>query len=338
LPSEKPPVSQPSGRLPGLDALRGIAALCVLGLHVSAEFRGVPWVFGKAYLAVDFFFVLSGYVMARTYEKRLRDGASPWRFFASRYRRLWPMMALGGALSLPLLFLKTDSITQFSLLAVPNMLLLPVAFNQLVFPLNPPAWSIFFELVANLAHGLGLHRLRRRGMAVLVILSAAAMVGICLWHGNFDVGARPENVLGGLPRVTLAYCLGILMWRWWRDVPNIAVPPIPTLFAMPVMFVGAWALGIHGWWFDLAFILIACPLMLAGGLRLRGLEKFALASGELSFPLYALHSPVLRWARYFEHSPLVGAVAALGVSATVTYSAFGWRERQIARETHSSVA
>src|SRR3954471_17744990 len=90
-------------RLAGLDGLRGIAAFSILIYHVIPVAAG-EWR-GNAYLAVDFFFMLSGYVMARTYEARLADGLPPAAFIAARFRRLWPTMFVAGMLGLPGFFI-----------------------------------------------------------------------------------------------------------------------------------------------------------------------------------------------------------------------------------------
>ena len=128
--------------------LRGIAALCVLGLHVEWIYNLSPRLFAKSYLAVDLFFMLSGYVMARTYEPRMAQGLAPLRFLLTRYRRLWPVMAIGCLIGLPKLFVDTPNPAVFTAAATLNLLLLPLPWKELAFPMNIPAWSIFLELAA----------------------------------------------------------------------------------------------------------------------------------------------------------------------------------------------
>lgn len=311
-------------RMPGIEALRGIAALCVVLLHLQATFGGHPKVFGKGYLGVDFFLMLSGYLMARGQEAKFAGGQSPWRFMAARYRRLWPMMALGGLLGAPTLFMRTDGIAQFVALAGPNLMLLPVAFQREAFPLNIPAWTIFYELVANALHALLFWRFGARALGLAIAGLIAVMAWVGMTHDSFDVGARPENFALGLPRIALAYLIGMALQRWWRDVPPLPVPPLIALAAMPVLCVGQWLLAApgdsSGWIFDMLFVLIACPLMIAGGVRLTGRWRLAELSGALSFPLFAVHMPIMQaGVRIFHLSWPVGGLLALagGIAAAL---------------------
>lgn len=315
------PQATPSGRLPGLDMLRGVAALCVVGLHLFAIYGDIPNVFGKGYLAVDLFFMLSGYVMARTYEPRMARGLSPISFFLARYRRLWPIMAVGGLIGLPKLWLDPPVIG-FAVAAVFNLLLLPIPAVGVAFPLNIPAWSIFFELTANLIHGLILWRLGARWLLALAAVTIPLAFWVGLKYATFDVGAHTEDYFAGLPRVLLSYLAGIVLCRWWQDSPPLAVPPLLAFVAMPLAFASAWALGIEDWRLDLLFIVVLCPLLIAGGLRYRASEgtgaQIALWLGALSFPLYAVHMPVLQGMHLLGFGSLGGGISAIAVGIAVT--------------------
>ena len=138
-------MSAAAPRLAGLDALRGIAALLVMGLHANAVFGGLG-AFSKGYLGVDFFLMLSGYLMARITEPRLAAGLGAGRFLRARYRRFWPMMALGMAIGIPFAWARAEDWQTFLPLFIANMALLPWPFDRVLFALNIPAWTIFFEL------------------------------------------------------------------------------------------------------------------------------------------------------------------------------------------------
>jgi peptidoglycan/LPS O-acetylase OafA/YrhL len=298
-------------RLAGIEALRGVAAVCVVLLHLQATLGGHPPVFGKGYLAVDFFLMLSGFLMARTQERRFVGPDQAQGFMANRVRRLWPMMALGALIGAPVLLIRSDGLGHFLSLALPNLVLLPSSFDNLAYPLNIPAWTIFYELLANLLHVLVFSRLRRTGLLIAAALCLAAMVPVALTFGSFDVGARPQHFGAALPRVLLAYLIGMALGRWWRGEPAIRVPFALALAAMPVLFATAWWLGWNGWVFDLAFVLVACPLIIAGGLTLVGSPHLALWSGMLSFPLFAVHMPVLQAARQLGLNYVIGGGLAL---------------------------
>ena len=315
-----PAVSQgsTSQRLPGLEVLRCVAAICVLLLHTRAVYGG-RFIFGRGYLGVDFFLMLSGYLMARTQETRLVEGLNPWRFMAKRYRRLWPMMAAGGLIGMPMQYLRSAGVGRFVWVTLANLALVPVPFQPFVFPLNIPAWTIFYEMVANFLHVTLFWRLRGGWLMLALALLMPAMAAIGAWHGSFDVGARPGTFLAALPRVTLAYLLGVGLYRWWRDQPPLPVPPLLALVLMPVVIAASWWLGITGWAFDLAFVLLACPVMIAGALRLQRFGRQAALIGQLSFPLFALQMPILEGLRPWQVGAWVGGGCALaaGIAAAL---------------------
>lgn len=297
-------------RLAGLDGLRGIAALCVLAYHLMPYVAGV-WP-GNAYLAVDFFFMLSGYVMSRTYEVRFSAGLSPVAFLWLRWKRLWPTIFIGSLLGLPwfLAVVGVDDIGDMLTIAA-NLLLIPsFAFNR-SYPLDGPVWSIFFELVANVLHALLLRRLTSRALLLLAALMAVILVIPASQLTLGLLGSTRTTFLFGVPRVLMSYTIGIVLWRIWRDRPSIAVPPTLALLGMPVFFGVVALTASKAWFLDFLFVLILCPLMIAGGLRWTGPVKWANASGTLSFPLYAFHAPLLASAA------LMGLDIAWGVASSL---------------------
>ncbi len=302
-------------RLHGLDALRGIAALCVVGLHTGAVFGGFPY-FGKGYLAVDFFLMLSGFMMARVTEPRLAAGLNPLRFMVARYRRFWPTVALGSVIGIPYLWVRAGGEWDLFLPAlVANFLLLPWPVANLVFALNIPVWTIFFELLANAAHVLALHRVRTIGVAALAVVALALTGYIATRFGSLDVGARPSTFTAGFPRIFLAYLIGILLWRMRGDHPAAFIPAWLALIALPGMILASWALDWRHWSFDLAFVLIVCPLALTGALNARRATRLGWLSGAMSFPLFAVHLPILEAARELGHGPTIALPLAFALAA-----------------------
>ncbi len=301
-------------RLPGLDALRGLAAIVVVAFHLGLPIVG-------AHLAVDFFFMLSGFVMARTYEVRLRDGSlGAGRFFAKRYRRLWGWMALGTSIGL-LAALGQYGFSGELALAYALMLAMVPALNVASAPylLNMPLWSIVYELVANAAHGLGLARMGNRGLALLALLCAVGL-GWTIAAAGFPRGGFAEYHWLVLLRVGLAYVLGILVWRLWGDTPPLRVPFALSFVALPA-YVGA----VYLWPWEyapLAFIVLLAPLMMFGGMRARFESARTLEAatklGALSFPLYAVHYPAIQLLR-LDWGP--AALAAIAIAWVL------WRRR-----------
>jgi peptidoglycan/LPS O-acetylase OafA/YrhL len=279
-------------RIHGLDGLRGLAALSVVGFHAHTAFDAFPNWWGKGYLAVDFFMMLSGYVMARTYEERMREGLGAAAFFKLRYRRLWLTMAIGSLIGIPYLWALTDDPLRFTASLVLNLALIPAPLNNELFPLNGPAWSIFYELLANVLHVVLFWRLSSRVLLTLAIVLLMLLGIFAQAKGDVDFGALAPAFAFTIVRSLAAYTCGILLWRHWRDEPGIKVPAALPFIALPLLMLTPFT--ALGWAYDLAFIALACPLLIAGGLRLHGVARWAAWSGALSFPLYAVHAPVLR--------------------------------------------
>ena len=279
------------GRLTGLDGLRGIAAFSVFAHHLYMNVHEVSR--GAAFLSVDFFFMLSGYVMARTYEDRWWGGASAAGFLRARLRRLWPTMAVGGLIGAVAAWMTYP--VPVALPIMLNLAFIPYFVGPRVFPLNGPAWSIFFELAANLLHVLILRRLSPRALLAIAAVSAGLIV-LGGFDIGLDVGSRPENFLFGLPRVLLSYSIGILLWRWWRDRPPFRIGAPLAFAAMPAFFLFTVAVDGLAWQANLLFIAIICPLIVAGGLQFSEASRWAgiaAVAGAMSFPLYAVHAPVM---------------------------------------------
>lgn len=318
-----------ASRLLGLDALRGIAAFCVVLFHVRTVFETAPQYSPRAYLAVDFFFVLSGFVMARAYEPKLRAGFGGDRFVKARYRRLWPTIAFGSLLFVPFVREAAGGFNLiFAKVFIANMLLLPAVGENDFFPLNAPAWSIFFELVANLIHGMVLWKLGSKVLLAIVLFCLFGLTLEALDYGNLDVGAGKGEFAVGLLRVSFSYTLGILLWRHWGERRVHVSAGWLALLAMPMLFAVETAGVMRPWEMDLAFVALASPLILIGGLAIRGGGRAAALAGELSFPLYATHFPVLYIARDLGLSAHAAITACLAVAGAVTAVQLGWRHRR----------
>lgn len=273
--------------------MRGIAAIVVVLFHLGLPIHG-------AHLAVDFFVMLSGFVMARTYEGRLRAGTlGAGAFLKARYKRLWGWMALGTSMGLLAALGEYGWSGELGLAWVLMLALVP-AVNLPATPylLNLPLWSIVYELVANAVHALGLARLGKAGLVLVALACALGLVWIIPAAG-FPRGGSAEYHWLVLPRVGLAYVLGILIYRLWGDTSPLRVPFGFAALALPVYVFAVWLVP---WDFaPLAFVLLLAPLMLFGGLRVQFSSPLALEAatklGALSFPLYALHYPAIRLLR-----------------------------------------
>jgi peptidoglycan/LPS O-acetylase OafA/YrhL len=301
-----------TGRLQGLDALRGLAAVLVVLLHFKGFYR-LGWQINTAGLAVDFFFMLSGYVMARTYEERLNSGCiGTVDFIRARYRRLWPTLALGTLLGL-LHLAATQGLDGPMLLAlVLSLAMLPnFTPNYGYYPFNGPAWSLFYEIFANVLHGAVFARAASRTLLAIAVLSTAM-----IWLGTRDLGHVPRGTLDpyySIFRVMGPYLIGVVLYRKVRDRPVSRIPfwtalgALPAYMALSVIVTIPFAYQI--------FVLAVAPLMVVGGLNYRGPAGPAAFSGGISYPLYATHMPVLLISIEFGLPPLAAFAIAMGLAS-----------------------
>ncbi len=324
-----------ASRLTGLDALRGVAAAIVLVYHLPSYWPVLPKL-DKGYLAVDFFFMLSGYVMARCYEHRLKTGLTASAFLKKRFWRLWPMVAIGALIALPML--RNHPPLLAGLEFASTLLFIPSFTSEFLFPFNIVVWSLLFELIANAVHALILFRLRTGHILAIAVTAGIIALILAINNGHMHLGPRPGNFLGGFPRVLFPYCIGIVLCRTLQDREVLKLSPTLTILALPAVFIGAKLAGIDiqgpdSWMFDITFIALACPALIAAGLSIRG-GRFGTWLGAISYPLYALQLPVLDVAR-LAGVPLVTGLALLFALATLLGGGFRFGSYQISDDQTS---
>ena len=185
-----------------LDGLRGVAALMVIVYHVFECFDWTPVPHG--YLAVDFFFVLSGFVIGYAYDSRWNEGLTVGNFFKRRLIRLHPMVVIGAVIGALCFFMQGSvrwdgshvSVGWVMVAMLMGMLMLPlwpgaatdVRGNGEMFPLNGPTWSLFFEYIGNILYALLLRRLPTKWLAVLAAVSGSFLAYIAVGDGYLGVG------------------------------------------------------------------------------------------------------------------------------------------------------
>lgn len=282
-----------------LNGLRGIAALAVAAMHFF--YYTVPLHPAIVAPAVDFFFILSGFVIAHAYGDDLTGRLGVGRFMLARVVRLYPLYLLGlvlGAAAMATYQWLPDSRFWSQLAFALFMLPGPLAFdhtNSDLFPLNFPCWSLFFELIANLAYALVARRLSDRLLGVVIALGFVGLVASGVAFGTLDNGTVRPTFLGGLARVTFGFFAGVALYRLWRiRGTRIAVPP-PALFVLllaPLCFKPGPPVG---WFYELAVVTLYLPAIVwlgACATARGGTLWLCAALGALSYPLYVLHAPV----------------------------------------------
>lgn len=293
-------------RLDGLDALRGIAALIVLVGHATLFSRGWFPAF-HLHLAVDLFFMLSGYVMARAYEPRLADDPMGAAFLEARVRRIWPTMAAGTAVGAALCLPLGADAAAIAPVFLQSLFLIPaISGNTPLFLINTPAWSIFFELFANAVHVIAL---RRMNCIQIAMLQFTCMALLLAFQSAPNPGCMGSDFLLGFPRVLVSYGFGIVLWRLLRD--RAFLPAWPGLMALPAALFLPPLFG-DGVWLDWIFMLAIAPFCIVAGLGRPPLPKLFRFLGKLSFPLYAVHGPVVLFLGTQGYGMLTCVVGGLG--------------------------
>ncbi|RKE43619.1 MULTISPECIES: acyltransferase [unclassified Sphingomonas] len=281
-----------------LDLIRGLAALAVVAWHAGALFGGRP---GTGYLAVDVFFVLSGVVIANAYDKRLTAGMGVRRFMMLRVIRLYPLYVLGlllaaaGVVLAIALHVKT-SWTPAMLVAsfFLSALFLPTppaaSSNGSIFPLNTPSWSLFFEMLINIAYVVLFPLIRQRSLLGVMAVAALWLAWIATTRGSLNSGFMAANWSDGIPRVFFSFGAGVYIARF-RPVTNTISPLASGLVVLAALFGHA-----PGWQaaYDLVMVLVVFPLLVSLSLRVsEKADRLSNLLGNLSYPIYAMHVPLL---------------------------------------------
>lgn len=167
-----------------------------------------------------------------------------------------------------------------------------------LFLLNAPQWSLFFELVANAVHGFAARLLRPSVLSVIVAASAAMLLLAIAYYGSADVGAERRNFAGGVPRVMFGFFSGLLLERLWAAgrLPASHTGGIVSVVSLPPVVLLAPALKLPGALTDGVIVLVVMPVILVaalGGTMSAGWKRLADRCGTLSYPLYAIHAPLV---------------------------------------------
>jgi peptidoglycan/LPS O-acetylase OafA/YrhL len=305
-----------------LDGLRGVASIVVIIFHVFETFTGgnrFIQIINHGYLAVDFFFLLSGFVVAYAYDDRWGK-LTQWDFYKRRLIRLQPMVVFGSLIG-GLFFYFSASTIVFPLIAgtpVWKMLVImfigatlipvPVSMDirgwQEMHPLNGPAWSLFFEYIANILYAVLVRRFSKLLLSIFVSLAGCMMIGYLVYGPKGDLiggwSLNGEQLFIGFTRLLYPFFAGVLLCRigklirvkhafWWSGILVIVALSIPRIGDENHV----WMNGIY----DAIAVIIIFPIIVsigAGGSfhssRSKRISKFL---GDISYPLYITHYPLI---------------------------------------------
>jgi peptidoglycan/LPS O-acetylase OafA/YrhL len=322
-----------------LDGLRGVAAVCVVLFHRHYWMPSRHFL-DHGYLAVDFFFCLSGFVIAHAYGARLANGMTFRQFVVVRVIRLYPLLVLGavagGLVALQGAMRAGQDITGAEWVAIAAALLcLPTVspvhqsfgFSDNAFPVNGPQWSLFFEICVNFLFAALFKYWTTLLTALLVVASALIVMSFGVAGNHFD------DLLLGLPRALLSFGMGVLLSRA-RAGKTSHTSSAAFFLLSGALIVLFWPdlMPFNDSAYELACILVAFPAIVWFGSKYEPGErtrKICDISGRLSYPLYILHFPILRMMdQVVPHSP-AGVLASLLVCVAAAYAASRWYDEPL---------
>jgi peptidoglycan/LPS O-acetylase OafA/YrhL len=293
-----------------LNGLRGTAAIGIVFYHAGGR-SDMPFLLPRGYLSVDLFFVLSGFVLAHAYTGRLQTWLGGGAFIIQRLIRLLPILLPGAVigalieLGRPNIGSITERGVEIGFLSLLGTTAVPWPFStpleQTIFPINGPVWSLFFEILANVIFIFVVKSRAMRAWAlVLMTVGGAGIVASTIAFGTMDVGAGLYNWPGGLPRVLFSFFAGVLLYQWHIRAPGPRVPRGLVWF-YPVILILLLMTPRFGtavdYELDLVCVGLVFPLMIrlaASSEPLGGQSRVFEIAGMLSYPLYAVHYPIIR--------------------------------------------
>jgi peptidoglycan/LPS O-acetylase OafA/YrhL len=289
---------------PILDGLRGVAAILVVIFHlVESHFHDFSvHPIHHGYLAVDFFFLLSGYVVGYAYDDRWAT-MNLWTFFKIRLIRLHPLVIVasilgaigfwfdpytGGQQTTSFLKLIGVMLISFTLLPAPDVR----GWGE-THPLVGPFWSLFQEYIANVIYGVFGQKMSKIVLFVLVFISAVALTVAATQRGNVATGWSYETFWFAVVRMMFPFFGGLLLFRlgYILKVPmafTVCSLSLITLFCLPYFPIN----GLY----ESACIIIAFPIIVSMGVggEIEGkAAKVCAFLGDISYPIYVTHFPII---------------------------------------------
>ena len=341
-----------------LDGLRGVAAMMVLLYHVFNDAKSfyvwptTVYEFYHGFLGVDFFFILSGFVMGYAYDKQWKNSMTLGGFVKRRLIRLHPMVVMGVLLGAVAFVIQGCTMwdgtevtiralilaTLMGLFMIPSPSSMDVRGYTEAFPLNGPHWSLLLEYIGSLLYGLLLHRLSTKWLRIWVACSILSITGFALLaeDGGIAYGwsSEPQNFLGGMIRMLYAYPMGLLMARAFREhLPKplhghtFLLCSLSLIVLLGLPYLGGKYMETT---YQLVCILLLFPIIIwygARGIVSGRKQRIVSFLGRVSYPLYAIHYPFvylfITWVGKAGHPyegymhPWIPLLATIAASVTI---------------------
>lgn len=301
-----------------LDGLRGVAAIIVVTFHLAEPLStgNLDNLVNHGYLAVDFFFLLSGFVVGYAYDDRWHN-MTAGNFLKRRIERLQPMVVLGMTLG-AIGFYFTDSTIWPLIHTVPvwKMLLvmligytiLPIPLSldirgwEEMHPLNSVGWSLLFEYVANILYAIGIRKFSKMALSILVGIAAIALAHMAITNGDVIGGwtLNAEQVRVGLTRTMYPFFAGLLLSRIAKPTRIKNAFLWCSLLVAVVLYMPRIGGAEHIWMngiYESVCIIVVFPLIVylgaSGVVQTKGERRICKFLGDISYPLYLVHYPLV---------------------------------------------
>jgi peptidoglycan/LPS O-acetylase OafA/YrhL len=332
-----------------LDGLRGVAALTVICFHLFEAFATshLDQKINHGYLAVDFFFILSGFVVGYAYDDRWGTMTTT-DFIKRRFIRLHPMVVMGAVIGAVIFYFQGCATWDVSNVSVPALLMATLLNACLIpampsfeirgvgemFPLNGPAWSLLFEYIGNILYAFLLRKLSTKALAVLVLIAGCGLAAFAIRgpFGDVCVGfaLTEENMLGGFLRLLFSFSAGLLLSRvfkpanvkgtfWLGGLAIVVLSAIPRIGGSEQL----WMNGLY----DTICVVVVFPLLVYLGASERTTTRLTARAckflGDISYPLYMVHYPfIYLYYAWVKNEKLTFAQSFPGAVALVVGSVF----------------
>jgi len=303
-----------------LDGLRGVASILVVMFHVFETYSGDRFhqFINHGYLAVDFFFLLSGFVVAYAYDDRWGK-MTQWDFYKRRLVRLQPMVIMGSIVGAVFFYFQASPafpliagtpVWQMLLVMLVGCTLIPLPISmdirgwQEMHPLNGPAWSLFFEYIANILYAVIVRRFSKIVLSIFVFLAACMLVNYLVFGPQGDLiggwSLNGQQLYIGFTRLLYPFFAGVLLFRMGKLVHIKGAFTVASLLIAAIFFVPRLGGSQHLWMnglYESVCVIVLFPLIVAigagGQIRRNFATKVCKFFGDISYPLYITHYPLI---------------------------------------------
>jgi peptidoglycan/LPS O-acetylase OafA/YrhL len=338
---------------PILDGLRGVASVMVVAFHIfeAHSTSHLDQIVNHGYLAVDFFFVLSGFVVGYAYDDRW-GSMTVSGFFKRRLIRLQPMVVMGMLIGALLFYFQGPGlwpaihqtpVWKMLLVMVIGFTLIPVPPSmdirgwQEMHPLNGPGWSLFFEYIANILYGLFIRKFSKTILSILVFLAGCALIQLAVTSRTGDIiggwSVQPDQLRIGFTRLMYPFFAGLLLYRvgklthiknafFWCSLLIIVVLSMPRIGGTAHF----WMNGLY----DSLTIIFIFPLIIflgaSGEIKSKHAARICKFLGDISYPIYITHYPLIYlytgWVH--DHKPSFGQALPVALLVYISAVVVAW--------------